>query len=252
MAYQALQAQGFGGQHAAGILNAALPAAAQAMRGAARGDRSNLPSLSDSNYVMNFTAAAFSGLIRGQGFAGSAIDGFQGVVGGYVAQVLAARFGLPKRTAGVLGAIVTPLAIDFLWEKLEQQTGDVAAQAAAPAAAAPAALPPAQAGYGYGYYQQQQAYGAPGHALPQAGYGQAAYGQPGHAHAGYGHAGYGHAPPQPAAHPAYGHAPAPAHHPGYGPPPAASPNHAAAPAGYGHGGYSAPSAQYTYNPYERR
>jgi hypothetical protein len=157
-AYQQLTKHGFAGPQAATILNTAVPAAAEAMQGAARGEK--LPSLGESSYVMNFAAAAVSGLIRGQGFMGSAMDGLQGVVGGYVAHVIAARCGLPKRTAGLVGAVITPMAIDFLWDKLQGQRQ--------PAPQVPAAPPPAQ--------------------LPPAGYAAPGYGPPGYAAAGYGYA----------------------------------------------------------------
>jgi len=174
-----LQSQGFSGHQSQAMLGAAVPAAAEAMRSISRGDKS-LPSFSESNYVMNFTAGAVSGLIRGQGFMGSAIDGMQGMVGGYIAQVIAARFGLPKRTAGVIGAVITPLAIDFIWAKLEG--GGNQQQAPLPAAQ-PAQLPPAAP---YPSYAQPRGYGYaaelyPGRGAAAPGYqpGQGYYAQPG-------------------------------------------------------------------------
>ncbi|MBN2196088.1 MAG: hypothetical protein JW751_24945 [Polyangiaceae bacterium] len=137
-ALQALQAQGFAFPQASAMLTAAVPAAAEAMRGAARGDR-QMPSLGESSYVMNFAAAAVCGLIRGEGFMGSAMDGLQGIVGGYVAQVIAARFGLPKRVAGLIGAVITPLAIDFLWDRLAAGLAG-AAPAGGAAPSVPAAM----------------------------------------------------------------------------------------------------------------
>jgi hypothetical protein len=195
-ALQQLQAQGFAVPQAQAMLGAALPAAAEAMRGAARGDRRML-NLSESNYVMNFTAAAVSGLIRGEGFMGSAIDGLQGVVGGYVAQAIAARFGLPKRVAGLIGAVITPLAIDFLWDRLAAGLGGgVPAPGALPAAGA---VGPSAA-YPYGP--------PPAHAYPSAAAAPPGYGAPG----------------APGAYAAQG---VPG---GYGAPPAAAP----APRGYGY------------------
>jgi hypothetical protein len=163
-ALQQLQGHGFSGHQAQAMLGAAVPAAAEAMQRISKGD-TTLPSFSESNYVMNFTAGAVSGLIRGQGFMGSAIDGIQGMVGGYVAQIIAARFGLPKRTAGIIGAVITPLAIDFIWAKLggavnqQQQLPPAQAPAQLPAGAhyAPAHAPPR----GYGYVTQ--ASGGPGY-----------------------------------------------------------------------------------------
>jgi hypothetical protein len=116
-----LGAQGFSPQQAHGIFGAALPAAHQAMQRhlSGQGQGPGLLNVGDSNYVMNFLGGAVSGLIRGEGFGGAAIDGLQGVVGGHVAQVIAGRFGLPQRTAGLVGSVVTPLMIDFLWEKFQ-------------------------------------------------------------------------------------------------------------------------------------
>ncbi len=177
-ALQQLQGHGFSGHQSQAMLGAAVPAAAEAMRSVSRGEKS-LPSFSESNYVMNFTAGAVSGLIRGQGFMGSAIDGMQGMVGGYIAQVIAARFGLPKRTAGIIGAVITPLAIDFIWAKLEGAGGQQQQQL--PPAPQPAQLPPAAPypGYGqprgYGYATQAyagQAYGAPRYQTGQGSYTQ--------------------------------------------------------------------------------
>jgi hypothetical protein len=178
-ALQQLQGHGFTGHQAQSMLGAAVPAAAEAMRGIARGDKS-LPKFTESNYVMNFTAGAVSSLIRGQGFMGSAIDGMQGMVGGYIAQVIAARFGLPKRTAGVIGAVITPLAIDFIWAKLEGSGGQQQQQL--PPAPAPAQLPPAAPYPGYGqprgYGYAAQAYAGQGYTAPRYQPGQGYYAAP--------------------------------------------------------------------------
>lgn len=121
--------------------------------------------ITEGHYAQNFLGAAVSGLLRGEGLKGAAIDGLQGVVGGHVAEVIASRCGLPQRIAGVLGAIVTPLMIDWAWEKIQAiqaqsgqtgQSGIGAAfssllgggRAAAPAVAAAPAAAPAAAGFG--------------------------------------------------------------------------------------------------------
>lgn len=80
---------------------------------------SQLASVGQSGYAVNFLSAAVSGMVRGQGMKNSAIDGLQGVVGGHVAEVIAGQFGLPRRVAGVAGAVITPLMVDFLWEKFQ-------------------------------------------------------------------------------------------------------------------------------------
>ncbi len=120
-AYSALQAQGYSPAQSAGILTTAFPAAVQAMQNAmtSQNGQLGLLDIKNSNYAMNFLTGAVSGLVRGQGMKGAAIDGLQGVVGGHVAQVIATRCGLPERVAGMLGAIVTPLMIDFLADKIQ-------------------------------------------------------------------------------------------------------------------------------------
>ncbi|MEZ4393037.1 MAG: hypothetical protein R3A48_18270 [Polyangiales bacterium] len=120
-AYSALQAQGYSPQQSAGILTTAFPAAAQAMQNAMRTNAQGpgLLDIGDSNYMQNFLTGAVSGLLRGQGMKNAAIDGLQSVVGGHVATVIASRCGLPQRVAGVVGAIITPMMIDFLWEKFQ-------------------------------------------------------------------------------------------------------------------------------------
>lgn len=119
-----LQAQGFAPHQSQSFLQTALPSAAQALHGAqasgavgANGPQ-GLLDLQNSHYGTNFLSGAVSSLLRGQGLMGAAVDGLQGVAGGHVAEVIAQRFGLPPRVAGTIGAIVTPLAIDFLWERM--------------------------------------------------------------------------------------------------------------------------------------
>lgn len=126
-AYQALQSQGYSPQQASGILTTAFPVAARSVQqaimqqGSGQGQQGlGLLDITNSNYAMNFLSGAVSGLLRGEGLKGAAIDGLQGVVGGHVSQVIASRFGLPERVAGVIGAVITPLMIDFLWEKFQE------------------------------------------------------------------------------------------------------------------------------------
>lgn len=120
-AYNALQAQGYSPQQSAGILTTAFPAAVQAMQNAMQTNAQGpgLLDIGNSNYMQNFLTGAVSGLLRGQGMKNAAIDGLQSVVGGHVATVIASRCGLPQRVAGVVGAIITPLMVDFLWEKFQ-------------------------------------------------------------------------------------------------------------------------------------
>jgi hypothetical protein len=133
-ALQQLMGQGYSQQQATGMLQAALPVAAQAMSNAAPGMMGGaggqqaagqpgigqaLLNIGDSHYAQNFLTGAVTGLLRGDGFMGAAVDGLQGVVGGHVAEVIASRFGLPSRVAGAAGAVITPWVIDFLWEKMK-------------------------------------------------------------------------------------------------------------------------------------
>lgn len=131
-AYSALQAQGYTPQQSAGILTTAFPAAAQAMQNALQSNAQGpgLLDIGNSNYMQNFLTGAVSGLLRGEGFKGAAIDGVQSIVGGHVATVIASRCGLPQRVAGVVGAIITPMMVDFLWEKFQSMNAGGAGAAA--------------------------------------------------------------------------------------------------------------------------
>jgi hypothetical protein len=121
-----LQQQGFAPQQAQAFMGAALPTAAQAFHQAQSGGLAEsrpggpqgILDVGNSHYVTNFLSGAVSGLLRGEGISGAAVDGLQGVVGGHVGQVIASRFGLPQRVAGTVGAILTPLMIDFLWSRV--------------------------------------------------------------------------------------------------------------------------------------
>lgn len=143
-AYQQLQAQGYTPQQSAGILTTAFPAAVSAMQNALQGGQGQglgLLNITDSHYATNFLGAAVTSLMRGQGLQGAAVDGLQGVVGGHVAEVIASRCGLPQRVAGVAGAIITPLMVDFLWEKFQAMRQGAQAGAPAPTPGAPAPQP---------------------------------------------------------------------------------------------------------------
>ncbi len=120
-AYSALQQQGYTPQQSSNMLTAAFPVAAQAVQNAIAnpGQGPGLLDIQNSNYVQNFLGAAVTSLVRGQGLKDAAVDGLQGVVGGHVATVIASRFGLPQRVAGVVGAVITPMMVDFLWEKFQ-------------------------------------------------------------------------------------------------------------------------------------
>jgi hypothetical protein len=159
--------QGYTQQQAHGILGAALPVAAQAMQAHAAGQGPGLFNIGDGNYGTNFLSGAVAGLLRGDGLKGAAIDGLEGVVGGHVAQVIAGRFGLPQRTAGMIGAVITPLMLSFLWEKFQGvQQGMQQGQS------------PWQALVGGTPQQQQSVYGVPVGPFGQPMFGQPQYAQP--------------------------------------------------------------------------
>jgi len=139
-----LQAQGFAPQQSQGVLQSAFPVAARAVQQQGGGESLGLMDVGEGHYVSNFLTGAITGLVRGEGLMGSAADGLQGVVGGHVTQVIASRYGLPQRVAGMAGAVATPLIIDFLFERIRggldlgsMQGGGAAATAVASSASGP-------------------------------------------------------------------------------------------------------------------
>lgn len=66
----------------------------------------------------SFFAAFAAGLVRGDGFFKSLLDGGEGIVSGRVAEALAARAGLDPSTASAVAAAATPYVVGFLKEKL--------------------------------------------------------------------------------------------------------------------------------------
>ncbi|HJL21352.1 MAG TPA: hypothetical protein RMH80_03930, partial [Polyangiaceae bacterium LLY-WYZ-15_(1-7)] len=150
-----LQAHGYPPGQARGFLESAFPVAARAVGQQQAGGQSGQPmglgDVGSSHYVTNFLSGAVSGLVRGQGLMGAAVDGLQGAVGGHVAQVIASRWGLPQRIAGTVGAIITPLAIDFLWERVQgglDLGGVFGGGAAASSAGAASGGAPTMGGFG--------------------------------------------------------------------------------------------------------
>ncbi|MFK7987365.1 MAG: hypothetical protein AB8I08_15175 [Sandaracinaceae bacterium] len=176
-----LQQQGFAPHQANQFISAAVPAAAQSMHqaqsGGMLGNRPGGPGglmdVGNSHYVTNFLSGAVSGLIRGEGMMGAAVDGLQGVAGGHVAQVIASRFGLPQRVAGTVGAIVTPLAIDFLWEKINGGGLNLRSLMGGGAGAAAGAATSGWGGGGGPGNMMRQMLGGGGAPAPQGGWGNA-------------------------------------------------------------------------------
>ncbi|MDE2613084.1 MAG: hypothetical protein KGL78_06545 [Burkholderiales bacterium] len=66
----------------------------------------------------NFFAAFASGLVRGDGFMKSLVDGGEGMLAGRVAESMASRAGVDGSTAATLAAAATPFLVSFLKNKL--------------------------------------------------------------------------------------------------------------------------------------
>lgn len=66
----------------------------------------------------SFFSAFAAGLVRGDGFFKSLVDGGEGVMTGRVAESLAARSGLNASTASSLAAAATPFVVGFLRQRL--------------------------------------------------------------------------------------------------------------------------------------
>ena len=65
----------------------------------------------------SFFSAFASGLVRGDGFLKSLVDGGEGVMSGRVAESLAERAGLDPSTASAVAAAATPYVVGFLKQK---------------------------------------------------------------------------------------------------------------------------------------
>jgi hypothetical protein len=66
----------------------------------------------------NFFAAFAAGLVRGDGFLKSLVDGGEGMLTGRVAESMAARAGIDGSTASTLAAAATPFLVSFLKQRL--------------------------------------------------------------------------------------------------------------------------------------
>jgi len=66
----------------------------------------------------NFFAAFAAGLVRGDGFLKSLVDGGEGMLTGRVAESMAARAGVDGSTASAMAAAATPFLVSFLKQKL--------------------------------------------------------------------------------------------------------------------------------------
>jgi hypothetical protein len=66
----------------------------------------------------SFFSAFAAGLVRGDGFFRSLVDGGEGVLTGRVAESLAARAGIDAATASTVAAAATPYIVGFLKQRL--------------------------------------------------------------------------------------------------------------------------------------
>jgi len=66
----------------------------------------------------SFFSAFAAGLVRGDGFFKSLVDGGEGVMSGRVAESLAARAGIDPATASTIAAAATPYVVAFLKQRL--------------------------------------------------------------------------------------------------------------------------------------
>ena len=66
----------------------------------------------------SFFAAFAAGLVRGDGFFNSLLEGGEGILSGRVAESLAEKMGIDPSTASTVAAAATPYLVAFLKEKL--------------------------------------------------------------------------------------------------------------------------------------
>ncbi|WP_154667971.1 hypothetical protein [Pseudoduganella violaceinigra] len=66
----------------------------------------------------NFFAAFAAGMVRGDGFFHSLLEGGEGILTGKVTAALAERVGVDTSTASTMAAAATPYIAAFLKEKL--------------------------------------------------------------------------------------------------------------------------------------
>ena len=66
----------------------------------------------------NFFAAFAAGLVRGDGFFKSLVDGGEGILVGRITDALTSRAGVDGATASTIAAAATPFIVGFLKQKL--------------------------------------------------------------------------------------------------------------------------------------
>lgn len=109
-ALQALTSQGLSDADAQQVLTHAAGAAADH----ATADAAPSGGHTGSSFLAGFAA----GLARGDGFLKSLVDGGEGILGGHMAEAIAARAGIDPATASTLAAAVSPYVVGFLKQRL--------------------------------------------------------------------------------------------------------------------------------------
>ena len=120
-ALSAIQAKGFSGDDAARLLNEAVPAAREAMEGAAGAHPEphvGLFNLFGGHAAKEFLIGLTEGIVRGDGVVGSLEDGGISLIAGHIGEVIAPRIGISDEVAGDVAAAVAPFIVRFVHEKL--------------------------------------------------------------------------------------------------------------------------------------
>lgn len=110
-ASQALAAQGINADDAQQMLSQV----AEAAHGHVEAQQSG--GLLGEHAGKSFFASFAAGLVRGDGFFNSLMEGGEGVLTGRVAESLAAKMGIDPSTASTVAAAATPYVVAFLKEK---------------------------------------------------------------------------------------------------------------------------------------
>ena len=111
-AAQALASQGINTDDAQQMLSNVAEAAHAHVEGQSSGG------ILGDNPGKSFFASFAAGLVRGDGFFKSLVDGGEGVMTGRVAESLAEKMGIDPSTASTIAAAATPYVVSFLKEKL--------------------------------------------------------------------------------------------------------------------------------------
>ena len=134
-AQQALSARGYPPDQVSAILDAAGPAAANAMHAQTQGHAEpalGLFNIFGGHAGAEFLTGAITGLLRGDGIVGSLEDGGMSMVAGHIGEVLAQRMGWNQRLCGEVAAIITPFVAHYVHEHLSSHPAVIAQHGASP------------------------------------------------------------------------------------------------------------------------